>query len=58
MVQEFEKNLNPFVSISTLSANIVQLDNLPGMEFTFVNAFLIFNAIIVVSILNMPKLVG
>uniref|UniRef100_A0A2S2PZ00 Putative treble-clef zinc-finger domain-containing protein n=1 Tax=Sipha flava TaxID=143950 RepID=A0A2S2PZ00_9HEMI len=28
MVQDFEKNLNPFVSISTLSATIVQLDNL------------------------------
>lgn len=57
MVQEFEKNLNPFVSISTLSANIVQLDSLPGMEFTFVNAFLLTNFIVVVSILNMPKLV-
>lgn len=57
MVQEFEKNLNPFVSISTLSANIVQLDNLPGMKFTFVNALLIINAIVVVSILSILKLV-
>lgn len=32
MVQEFEKNLNPFVSISTLSATIVQLDNLPNVQ--------------------------
>lgn len=30
MVQEFEKNLNPFVSVSTLTANIVELDNLPS----------------------------
>lgn len=31
MVQEFEKNLNPFVSLSTLSATIVELENLPSM---------------------------
>ncbi|VVC32240.1 Hypothetical protein CINCED_3A005954 [Cinara cedri] len=32
MVQEFEKNLNPFVSVSTLSTSIIQLDNLPNVQ--------------------------
>ncbi|XP_050431791.1 uncharacterized protein C2orf42-like isoform X1 [Adelges cooleyi] len=32
MVQEFEKNLSPFVSVSTLSTTIVQLDSLPIVE--------------------------
>jgi len=40
MVQEFEKNLNPFVSVSTLSANIVELDNLPSKK-TILSAIII-----------------
>lgn len=32
MVQDFEKNLNPFVSVSTLLAPIDQLDNLPSKK--------------------------
>lgn len=39
MVQEFEKNLSPFVSVSTLSANIVQLDSLPSKKNDFNNNY-------------------
>lgn len=41
MIQDFEKNLNPFVSLSTLSATIVQLDNLPSN----INDFVIYYSI-------------
>ncbi|XP_050528386.1 uncharacterized protein C2orf42 isoform X3 [Daktulosphaira vitifoliae] len=36
MVQEFEKNLNAFVSVSTLTTTINQLDNLPNVQVAMV----------------------